>query len=264
MMWSGVIAFEGEEMAGGLLFEERGLSWGELPIMVTDAETADEVGLVVSLSRLGHAIVADIELPDAHPDSMLWALPVFQQEFSETNEVRGIIQSVLLYEDEVEGMLPLAPIVTGGDVQVVSHKPMAGRPTQEQIDKANEKMAQALFDAMNADADDRLWRDADAYQNQSCTTALLSDTDLWYFALGLSNEAGEVAGKVKKLYRDDDGVMSDERREQLKGELGDVAWYLAVLAAGCGLRLGDVFAANVRKLQDRKERGTLGGDGDKR
>ncbi|MCL4117204.1 UNVERIFIED_CONTAM: hypothetical protein GTU68_062663 [Idotea baltica] len=58
--------------------------------------------------------------------------------------------------------------------------------------------------------------------------------------------------------------MSDERREMMKSELGDVAWYLAVLCASCGLDFGDVLAANVNKLKGRVERGTIHGDGDNR
>src|SRR5215216_2485018 len=51
-----------------------------------------------------------------------------------------------------------------------------------------------------------------------------------YPTLGLVNEAGEVAGKIKKVFRDKDGEISEETRQALKAELGDVLWYIAQVA----------------------------------
>ncbi len=83
-----------------------------------------------------------------------------------------------------------------------------------------------------------------------------------YMLLGLCNEAGEVAGKYKKVLRGD--VTLDEVREDLGKELGDVLWYLAGAATMCGLTLGDLAQGNLTKLQDRKERGLIQGNGDNR
>jgi NTP pyrophosphatase (non-canonical NTP hydrolase) len=85
-----------------------------------------------------------------------------------------------------------------------------------------------------------------------------------YPALGLAGEAGEVADKIKKLYRDHAGVATYEFREQLKKELGDVLWYLDDLASDFGFTLKDVARENIVKLKSRKERGVLGGSGDNR
>ncbi|MEK7148030.1 MAG: nucleoside triphosphate pyrophosphohydrolase family protein [Patescibacteria group bacterium] len=87
-----------------------------------------------------------------------------------------------------------------------------------------------------------------------------------YAAMGLGNEAGEVLGKIKKWLRGDDGDgdMSEERRLALKEELGDVLWYLAVLANDLGLDLNNIAEINIEKLKSRNERGKLKGDGDKR
>jgi len=85
-----------------------------------------------------------------------------------------------------------------------------------------------------------------------------------YPTLGLANEAGEVAGKVKKIFRDKDGLIGEVEREALKSELGDVLWYLAQVCTEVDLSLDDVAEYNIKKLYSRLERGKIGGDGDNR
>lgn len=85
-----------------------------------------------------------------------------------------------------------------------------------------------------------------------------------YPTLGLVNEAGEVAGKIKKVFRDKDGKINEETREALKAELGDVLWYLAQVATELDLSLDDIAEANIAKLMDRLERGKIKGEGDNR
>lgn len=105
------------------------------------------------------------------------------------------------------------------------------------------------------------------YQDAAMSTAVYPRSGLsgvYYTALGLANEAGEVAGKVKKMMRDDDLVLSDARKEQIAAEIGDVLWYCAALAHELGIHLGDIAAANIDKLADRSARNALKGDGDTR
>lgn len=108
--------------------------------------------------------------------------------------------------------------------------------------------------------------DFDEYQHKSRKTALYPAIGhpVIYPTLGLVNEAGEVAGKIKKVFRDKDGQISAETRQALKAELGDVLWYLAQVSTELGLTLDEVAEANIIKLYDRQERGKLGGDGDQR
>ncbi len=87
---------------------------------------------------------------------------------------------------------------------------------------------------------------------------------LIYTALGLAGESGEFADKVKKLLRDADGKVSEERRSAMIAELGDVLWYVARAASELGTDLETVAQWNVNKLSSRKERGKLGGSGDER
>jgi NTP pyrophosphatase (non-canonical NTP hydrolase) len=104
------------------------------------------------------------------------------------------------------------------------------------------------------------------YQELSRRTATYpgAGDNIVYPTLGLAGEAGEVAEKVKKLLRDDDGVMDDERREALAGELGDVLWYVAQVATEAGLDLEEIAQGNLDKLLSRQRRGVLSGSGDSR
>jgi NTP pyrophosphatase (non-canonical NTP hydrolase) len=105
-----------------------------------------------------------------------------------------------------------------------------------------------------------------AYQQAAARTGapIATDHPIVYPTLGLANEAGEVAGKVKKIFRDREGVITDADREALTQELGDVLWYLSELCTRLGIRLEDVAARNVAKLADRASRGVIRGDGDMR
>jgi len=85
-----------------------------------------------------------------------------------------------------------------------------------------------------------------------------------YYVLGLGGEAGEIFEKIKKLYRDHNGIESDEFKKAVASEMGDVLWYMARLADHLGFSFADVPKANIEKLFSRKERGKLQGDGDNR
>lgn len=70
--------------------------------------------------------------------------------------------------------------------------------------------------------------------------------------------------KAKKVVRDNDSYFDDNFRHELRKELGDVLWYVAVLCDYFQTDLDSVAGLNLRKLQDRKDRGVLGGSGDDR
>lgn len=102
------------------------------------------------------------------------------------------------------------------------------------------------------------------YQDKAAETAVYpEEAKLIYPLLGLANEAGEVLGKLKKYYRGD-YLLTDEKVNDIKDELGDVLWYLAIVSRDLGLNFQDVANRNIEKLQARKEKGTIKGDGDKR
>lgn len=90
-----------------------------------------------------------------------------------------------------------------------------------------------------------------------------------YPALGLANESGELLGKMKKVFRDNGGVLGNTvlgnaRRTEMAAELGDVLWYVAELATQLEIDLNEIATANLHKLADRANRGVIGGSGDNR
>ena len=108
--------------------------------------------------------------------------------------------------------------------------------------------------------------DFQTYQSESRKTAsrVYTDHAIVYPTLGLTNEAGELAGKVKKIFRDKGGVISEEDRQALKGELGDVLWYLTQICTELDFSLEEVASHNLEKLFSRQSRGALSGEGDER
>jgi NTP pyrophosphatase (non-canonical NTP hydrolase) len=107
----------------------------------------------------------------------------------------------------------------------------------------------------------------DDYQEKAMKTAVYPQggtVGLSYTALGLAGEAGEVAEKVKKIIRDDDGSISLEKRNAILKEMSDVFWYLAAMATELDAELSNVLSMNLDKLQSRMIRGVIKGNGDDR
>lgn len=106
---------------------------------------------------------------------------------------------------------------------------------------------------------------ANSYQQWTISTAIYpgagtgNDAEINYLTLGLNGEAGEVADKIKKYHRDgklDIGAVIYE--------LGDVCWYVARLADAFGYSFEDILTINNSKLESRKQRDVLTGNGDER
>ena len=108
----------------------------------------------------------------------------------------------------------------------------------------------------------------DEYQDRASMTAVYpnrgSTRGFIYTALGCAGEGGEIAEHAKKLLRDDDGVMSNERRNKVFAELGDALWYISQAAYELGVTLEDVAQYNLAKLARRQEQDLLHGEGSAR
>lgn len=82
--------------------------------------------------------------------------------------------------------------------------------------------------------------------------------------MGVAGEAGEVVEKWKKIVAYKGGKVSNEDLAELSKELGDVVWYIAVLADSLGLSFEQIMEKNLNKLADRQKRGKIKGQGDNR
>jgi len=102
------------------------------------------------------------------------------------------------------------------------------------------------------------------YQAAAENTAIYPRSQgLYYTVLGLTNEAGEVAGLLKKYIRDGE-MTNEDLANKIAAELGDCLWYLAMVASELGLSFDSIAEKNVDKLLDRQRRGVLTGSGDER
>lgn len=110
------------------------------------------------------------------------------------------------------------------------------------------------------------------YATDVMDKAIYPDT-LLYPVLGLVSEAGEVADKVKKHFRDnefevncEDAIVEipAETRMAIALELSDCLWYLTAIASDIGYDLEEIAYLNMEKLESRQERDVLKGSGDNR
>ncbi len=107
----------------------------------------------------------------------------------------------------------------------------------------------------------------DEYQKLALTTAVEYDDPtlaktIW--AMGIAGEAGEVIEKWKKIIAYKDGKVNKSDIDELSKELGDVVWYVSVLASSLGLSFNQIMKDNVKKLADRKKRNVIKGSGNYR
>ena len=104
------------------------------------------------------------------------------------------------------------------------------------------------------------------YQVAALRTAAPKDkkNEVFHLLLGLCGEVGEVAEKTKKIVRDKNSDFSQLDVDELAKELGDVLWYVAVLADYFDIPLDQIGSCNIAKLADRQKRSVLYGSGDNR
>ena len=108
--------------------------------------------------------------------------------------------------------------------------------------------------------------DFNEYQEKAKETAIYPKlSPSWLFpSIGLSGELGEVMEKLKKIIRDDNGIITDEKKTELKREIGDILWYLSILSHELGLSLQEIAETNIEKIKSRHQRGVVHGQGDNR
>jgi len=104
------------------------------------------------------------------------------------------------------------------------------------------------------------------YQSKAKETARFpeKETAFIYASLALMGEAGEIAEKIKKVWRDKNRVVGESDREEIKKEMGDVLWYLSQLADQLDIDFDDVAQTNLNKTRSRLARDVINGSGDNR
>ena len=101
----------------------------------------------------------------------------------------------------------------------------------------------------------------DTYQQQAKVTAVYPEVKAdQYLIAGLAGEVGELASIFAKYWRGD----GDLNHDHAKAELGDVLWFVAMLAEQLDTDLSTIAQGNLDKLADRANRGKLKGNGDNR
>ena len=101
----------------------------------------------------------------------------------------------------------------------------------------------------------------DQYQQQAAKTAVYTTSKAdQYLIAGLAGEVGELASIFAKVWRGDGNL----KFPHAAAELGDVLWFVAMLAKELGYDLSTIAANNLDKLADRANRGKLKGNGDNR
>jgi NTP pyrophosphatase (non-canonical NTP hydrolase) len=108
--------------------------------------------------------------------------------------------------------------------------------------------------------------DFDDYQKFCKSTAVYPKIgrSFVYPLIGLQGEVGEVSEKIKKMFRDDKGKLTEEKKIEIVKELGDVVWYISQIATEFDVKFSDVIKGNIEKLTSRQQRGKLHGSGDNR
>jgi NTP pyrophosphatase (non-canonical NTP hydrolase) len=110
--------------------------------------------------------------------------------------------------------------------------------------------------------------DFNDYQKEAAKTGFYDTDDqtyvMMYLCLGIAGESGEVIEKIKKIIRNDKGLVSEEKKQAIKQEIGDVLWYLSELSRTLDIEFNDVARANITKLSDRAARGVISSEGDTR
>jgi NTP pyrophosphatase (non-canonical NTP hydrolase) len=78
------------------------------------------------------------------------------------------------------------------------------------------------------------------------------EKEIMTWGLGMSGEAGDVAGCIKKTFS-----HGNDQKPGIKENLGDTLWYIAEICNFFGWDLEDVLNENIKKLKKRYSEGTF-------
>ena len=98
------------------------------------------------------------------------------------------------------------------------------------------------------------------YQQKALSFRLPTANPL-YALLNLASEVGELHGHIAKGIRD---TPNKDYYKNIRKELGDILWCLAVVCHDFDFSLGEIAELNIIKLTKRTADGTVQGSGDNR
>lgn len=84
------------------------------------------------------------------------------------------------------------------------------------------------------------------------------DKEIMTWGLGISGEAGDVAGCIKKTF-----VHMNNQKAGIRENLGDTLWYIAMICYFFNWDLEDIFNENIEKLRKRYPQGFSEKDADR-
>lgn len=80
----------------------------------------------------------------------------------------------------------------------------------------------------------------------------------WHYPLiGMVGELGELGNKLKKTIRDDNDIITEEKRNMCIDEMGDLAWYFVMLCYELKIDPDMVLENNISKLKERVKNNTV-------
>ncbi len=76
------------------------------------------------------------------------------------------------------------------------------------------------------------------------------DKEILTWGLGLSGEAGDVAGCIKKTIS-----HKNDQKDGIKENIGDTLWYMAMISNFFNWDMEEILANNIKKLEKRYPKG---------
>lgn len=86
------------------------------------------------------------------------------------------------------------------------------------------------------------------YKEIQIKSEVKNNFDLKYMGLGLGGEVGEILNEIKKLERDDNNILTEERRKKIILEMGDMMWYFQGICNRLNTSITEVIESNINKV----------------
>ena len=87
------------------------------------------------------------------------------------------------------------------------------------------------------------------FQDECIKTSAFKDNplfDLRYWALAIAGESGEVADEIKKSIRDENFILTPQRKELLLNEMANVLYYLSRMSTDLGVTLESLAERQIQ------------------